>query len=310
MARAVLVPAANPAILESFMQVNVENMCRAAATSLLMAAALCDQAHAQQLPANPRVDVAGENYTGTLCAPGTLDVSGTGGVDISTSSELDATSLTEGSTLEGSCDLTVELSVPEGFSTGNAVLCYDYILETGVDLPWTPAPAQVSLRYGFVGGEMRPINLSAVSGGERECVTLDNLWTACGSTPQLSLQFSATAPAGTYASWSGFSVGFSEQVSDWRTCSGEPVDLGEADLYEDCSQATGSPCKEGLTCEQRTNDVGQIEQACRVAGQELLPVGEVCSLSAQCQDGLFCGGVGLETTGGDAVCTSRELPQD
>jgi hypothetical protein len=277
-----------------------------------MAAALCDQAHAQQLPANPRVEVAGENYTGTLCAPGTLGVSGWSrvAIDIIASSELDASSLTEGSTLEGSCDLMVELSVPEGFSTGNAVLCYDYFLDTGVNLPWTPAPAQVSLRYGFVGGEMRPIDLSGVSEGGRECVTLDNLWTACGSTPQLSLQFSATAPAGTYASWSSFHVRFSEQVSDWRTCRGEPVDLGEADLYDDCSEATGSPCKEGLTCEQRTNEAAHIEQACRVAGQELLPVGEFCSRSAQCQDGLFCGDFGFETTGGDSVCSSHEHPQD
>jgi hypothetical protein len=278
-------------------------MCRATATSLLMAAAFCDQAQAQQLPANPSVSVSGSNASGTLCAPDAIMVSG---LDVSLSSELDATSSPQGTTLEGGCDLTLDLSVPEGFSTSNAVLCYENIVEIAPELPWTPARPELSLSYGFVGGEMR----SLVTSVESDCVTLSDLWTACGTTPQLSLQFSASAPAGTYASWSSFALGFSEQVKDWRTCSGEPVDVGEAGLYEDCSEATGSPCKADLSCEQRTNDGNQIEHACRVPGQALLSLGEVCVRDAQCADGLYCGGEGLDTSGGDALCTARELPQN
>jgi hypothetical protein len=204
---------------------------------------------------------------------------------------LDAMYAEEGSALDGSCDLTIDLSVPAGLSFGNASLCYGYGIETSLEVPWTPAPAELSLSYGYVGGEMRTVDVSEVSSFEFPCIELTDVWTSCESSPpQLALHFSGHAPAGTYLVWQGFALGSPQETSDWRTCSGEPIDRGQSGLYDDCSAATGSPCREGLVCEQHSDALGAVAEFCRVPGQPLLPEGQLCEHSAQCADNLSCGG--------------------
>src|SRR5262245_7861034 len=108
------------------MRIELNHLYRASLPMLpLLAAALGDShAHAQnQLPHDPVVAVTGSSYNGTLCAPGSLIVEGSDGAEVSASTALDALSAPEGGALEGSCDLTVSLSVPEGLRVGNATLC-------------------------------------------------------------------------------------------------------------------------------------------------------------------------------------------